>query len=223
MGDSPYQSFSAFAISPYYVDLDILLDQGLLTGEEIEAVHWGRPNRVSYAAQYLHRSKILRMAFSRFRENPSAHDGAVFQEFREKHAAWLNDYSLFMALKRRNKGLSWLEWETPLRFREEKTLAKYQKKLAEDIEYHSYVQYLAYTQWEHLKSYANSNGVSIIGDIPIYVAMDSADTWSNSGLFQLDDQRRPIRVAGCPPDPFAAGGQLWGNPLYRWDILDQTG
>ncbi|GHV27573.1 4-alpha-glucanotransferase [Spirochaetia bacterium] len=222
-GDSPYQSFSAFAISPYYVDLDMLRDQSLLTGEELEAVHWGRPNRVSYAAQYLHREKILRKAFVRFRENPSAHNGAAFQEFREKHAPWLNDYSLFMALKRRNKGVSWLEWKGPLRFREAKALANYQKKLAEDIEYHSYVQYLAYTQWTHLKAYANSNGVSIIGDIPIYVAMDSADTWSNSELFQLDPQRRPIRVAGCPPDPFAAGGQLWGNPLYRWDILEQTG
>ncbi|MFP3042799.1 4-alpha-glucanotransferase [Treponema primitia] len=223
-GDSPYQSFSAFAISPYYIDPDILRDQGLLTREELEAVPWGiKPNRVYYAALYAHRGKLLRMAFDRFRENPSAHGGNTFREFRERNSAWLNDYSLFMALKRYNRGASWLEWGEKLRFREEKTLAKYQEKLAEDIEYHSWVQFQARTQWENIKAYANSNGVLIIGDIPIYVALDSADTWANSDLFQLDDQRRPIRVAGCPPDPFAAGGQLWGNPLYRWDVLEQNG
>ncbi|WP_010254640.1 4-alpha-glucanotransferase [Treponema primitia] len=223
-GDSPYQSFSAFAISPYSIDPDILRDQGLLTREELEAVPWGiKPNRVYYSTLYAHRGKLLRRAFARFKDNPSAHGENAFQGFRGKNAAWLNDYSLFMALKRHNKGASWLEWEEKLRFREEKTLVKYQEKLAEDIEYHSWVQFQAHTQWEDIKAYANSNGVSIIGDIPIYVALDSADTWSNSGLFQLDDQRRPIRVAGCPPDPFAAGGQLWGNPLYRWDVLEQSG
>jgi 4-alpha-glucanotransferase len=223
-GDSPYQSFSAFAISPYYVDLDILRDRGFLTREELESVPWGnKPNRVYYAAQYVYREKILRKAFTRFREDPSTHGGAAFQEFREKHAAWLNDYSLFMAFKRRNAGRAWLDWPEKLRFREEKALTKYRKKLVEETEYHSYVQFLAYMQWEHIKTYANSNGVSIIGDIPIYVALDSADTWSNSALFQLDDQRRPVQVAGCPPDPFASEGQLWGNPLYRWDVLEQCG
>jgi 4-alpha-glucanotransferase len=223
-GDSPYQSFSAFAISPYYIDLDLLIEQGLLEKEEVEALPWGnKPYRVYYAAQYQHRSKTLRRAFAKFREDPSAHDGEAFSAFREKHAPWLESYSLFMALKRGNRGASWLEWRDKLRFRDEKTLAGQRKKLADDIEYYSYAQFLAYAQWERVKAYANSKGVSIIGDIPIYVAMDSADAWSHSELFQLDDQRRPLRVAGCPPDPFSAGGQLWGNPLYRWDVLAETG
>ena len=223
-GDSPYQSFSAFAISPYYIDLDMLIDQGLLEREEVEAVPWGsKPYRVYYAGQYQHRSKVLRGAFARFREDPSAHGGDAFRSFREQHAPWLDNYSLFMALKRSNKGASWLEWRDRLRFRDEKTLASSRKKLAGDIEYYSYAQFLAYSQWERVKAYANSNGVSIVGDIPIYVAMDSADAWSESELFQLDDQRRPVRVAGCPPDPFSAAGQLWGNPLYRWDALAETG
>jgi 4-alpha-glucanotransferase len=223
-GDSPYQSFSAFAISPYYIDLDLLIEQGLLDRAEVEAFPWGhKPYRVYYAAQYQHRGKALRRAFAKFREDPAAHGGDAFRSFREKHAPWLENYSLFMALKRSNRGASWLEWSEKLRFRDEKTIAAYQKKLADDIEYYSYTQFLAYTQWERIKAYANSNGVSIIGDIPIYVALDSADAWSESGLFQLDDQRRPSRVAGCPPDPFSATGQLWGNPLYRWDALAETG
>ncbi|MDR0377440.1 MAG: 4-alpha-glucanotransferase [Spirochaetaceae bacterium] len=223
-GDSPYQSFSAFAISPYYIDLDTLLEQGLLNREELEAVSWGsKPYRVYYAGQYQQRGKILRRAFAKFREDPSAYDGAAFQAFREKHGFWLDNYSLFMALKRNNRGASWLEWSNRLRFRDEKALATYRTKLADDIEYYSYTQFLAYTQWESLKAYANSQDVAIIGDIPIYVAMDSADVWSASELFQLDDQRRPMRVAGCPPDPFSADGQLWGNPLYHWDALAQTG
>jgi 4-alpha-glucanotransferase len=222
-GDSPYQSFSAFAISPYYIDLDTLIEQGLLAREEVESVSWGnKQGRVYYAAQYQQRSKVLRRAFAKFKDNPSVHDGDAFRSFREQHAPWLDNYTLFMALKRRNRGVSWLEWGEKLRFRDEKTLESYRKKLADDIEYYSYAQFLAYAQWERVKAYANSNGVSIIGDIPIYVAMDSADAWASSELFQLDDQRRPVRVAGCPPDPFSVDGQLWGNPLYRWDALAQT-
>jgi 4-alpha-glucanotransferase len=121
------------------------------------------------------------------------------------------------------KGLSWLEWDEYLRFRDQAGLAKVREELAEDVEYHFFVQYQAYTQWKALKGYANTLGISIIGDMPIYVAMDSADTWSNSSLFQLDQERRPLRIAGCPPDPFSASGQLWGNPLYRWDVIEQTG
>jgi 4-alpha-glucanotransferase len=222
-GDSPYQSFSAFALGSYYVDPDILCGQGLLTREELEGFFWGRrADKVDYAALYHHRERVLRKAFARFGQS-SLNAGTAFDDFKRQNAHWLADYSLFMALKRRNKGASWLEWDETIRFREEGALSGYRDKLAGEVEYHSFVQYLAYTQWENIKTYANRAGISIIGDIPIYVALDSADTWANSSLFQLDDQRRPLRVAGCPPDPFSAGGQLWGNPLYRWDALEQTG
>jgi 4-alpha-glucanotransferase len=220
-GDSHYQSFSAFAISPYYIDLDILRDQGLLGGNETEAPWGRRADRTDYAALYRHRETVLRRAFGRFREDPRF--SGAFADFRAKHARWLADYSLFMALKKKKRGLSWTEWDEPLRFRDEAALDRRRDGCSRDMEYHSFVQYLAYNQWEAVKGYANSRGISVIGDMPIYVAMDSADIWANSGLFQLDHERRPLRVSGCPPDPFSAAGQLWGNPLYRWDVIERAG
>jgi 4-alpha-glucanotransferase len=218
-GDSPYQSFSAFALSPYYIDLDALHEAGLLRREEYARFPWGdEPGRVDYAALYYHRAEVLRGAFSRFRAD------AAFTAFCEAQRFWLDDYCLFQAIKDTTPGgASWLEWEEPLRFREEEALEKSRKELSREIAYHAFVQYTAYSQWQDLKAYANNASVSIIGDIPIYVAMDSADTWSQSPLFQLDEKRRPLRVAGCPPDPFAAKGQLWGNPLYRWDHIAESG
>ena len=217
-GDSPYQSFSAFAISPYYIDLDTLIEQGLLTRDETAAVRWGRrPHQTDYAALYRRREPLLRTACARFK------DGAAFEAFCRDNQFWLEDYSLFMALKKKNKGRSWLQWNEELKLRGDDALRHIRRRYAGDMRYHSFVQYTAYTQWMALKEYANSLGVAIIGDIPIYVAIDSADAWANSELFLLDNERRPIRVAGCPPDPFSANGQLWGNPLYRWDYIAQTG
>jgi 4-alpha-glucanotransferase len=217
-GDSPYQSFSAFALSSYYIDLDTLVERGLLAKAEVDAVRWGgRPNTIDYAALYRRREPLLRAACGRF--NPDA----AFDEFCSRNRFWLEDYSLFMALKKANRGRSWQEWDEQLRFREPAALQKMKRRYAKDIQYHSFTQYMAYSQWITIKEYANSLGIAIIGDMPIYVAADSADTWANGDLFLLDDMRRPLRVAGCPPDPFSATGQLWGNPLYRWDRMAQNG
>ncbi|GHV95486.1 4-alpha-glucanotransferase [Spirochaetia bacterium] len=217
-GDSPYQSFSAFAISPYYIDLDILIGQGLLSAEEVETVRWGRrADRTDYAALYRRREPLLRAACARFTPD------AAFNEFCSRNTFWLDDYSLFMAIKKKKKGHSWLEWDDKLKLRNPASLRAIKKRLAGDIFYHSFVQFMAHTQWMAVKNYARELGISIIGDMPIYVAADSADTWANSELFLLDEARKPLKVAGCPPDPFSASGQLWGNPLYHWDVIAQTG
>jgi 4-alpha-glucanotransferase len=217
-GDSPYQSFSSFAISPYYIDPDDLADQGLLRGDEAGSIRWGRgPEQTDYAALFRRREPLLRRAFDRFR--PSGD----FDRFRSENSFWLEDYSLFMSLKKKHQGRPWLDWKEPFRFRNEKKLAQLRKARSVDMEYHAFVQYLAYTQWKRIKDYANREGILVIGDMPIYAAMDSADAWSHSELFDLDESRRPLCVAGCPPDSFSAEGQLWGNPLYRWDLMRQTG
>jgi 4-alpha-glucanotransferase len=229
-GDSPYQSFSAFALSSYYIDLDTLIEQGLLLEDEVygtspAAMRWGkRADTVDYAIQYRRRESILRMACERFKVLTAA-DAAIaaaFSTFCDHNKFWLEDYSLFMALKKKHRGRPWLDWDEPLKKREKSGMQKIKLKLAEDINYHSFVQYTAYTQWQGIRDYGTSLGIAIIGDMPIYVAIDSADAWANSDLFLLDEARRPIRVAGCPPDPFSASGQLWGNPLYRWDYIAET-
>ena len=220
-GDSPYQSFSAFAISPYYIDLEALIEQGLLSREEAGATAWCRKAEyVDYATQYRRREPLLRLACERFK---AAGSPGGFDSFRISNGHWLDDYSLFMALKKKYHGRPWLSWGKPLKLRNKTALEKIKQDLASDIYYHSFVQYLAYTQWQALRDYGRSLGIAIIGDIPIYVASDSADVWANSGLFLLDEEKRPLRVAGCPPDPFSATGQLWGNPLYRWDLIAETG
>ena len=227
-GDSPYQSFSAFALSSYYIDLDVLIEQGLLLPQEVNAVHWGkRAATVDYAALYRRREPLLRAAWGRFvqarNDAQARRPQSEFDEFCSQNSFWLDDYSLFMAIKKKHRGRSWLEWNGQLKRRKDAVLQKMKEQLAADIRYYSFVQYMAYTQWQKIKHYAHSLGIAIIGDMPIYVAADSADTWANSGLFLLDEDRRPLRVAGCPPDPFSATGQLWGNPLYRWDKIAGTG
>jgi 4-alpha-glucanotransferase len=219
-GDSPYQRFSAFAISSYYIDLDALIEQGLLLPQEVNAVRWEKKaNTVDYAVLYRRREPLLRMAWERFVQVPHAE----FDEFCLQNSFWLDDYSLFMAIKKKHRGRSWLEWDKPLKLRESSVMRRIKRKLAAEIRYYSFVQYIACAQWQGIKNYAHSLGIAIIGDLPIYVAADSADAWANSGLFLLDEERRPLRVAGCPPDSFTSGGQLWGNPLYRWDAIAETG
>jgi 4-alpha-glucanotransferase len=181
--------------------------------------------KTDYAALYRRREPLLRRAFERFKQDRSRRtlEAAGFEDFCSRNEHWLADYSLFMAVKKKKKGRSWLDCGETLRSRNTAALNRCRGRYATDIEYHSFVQYLAYTQWRSLKEYANSLGVSIIGDMPIYVAMDSADTWANSRLFFLDENMRPLKIAGCPPDPFSDQGQLWGNPLYRWDVNAQSG
>ncbi|MBE5876539.1 MAG: 4-alpha-glucanotransferase [Lachnospiraceae bacterium] len=219
-GDSPYQSFSTFAGNPYYISLEKLVDEGLLTAAECEAEDsFDNESYVNYEKIYYTRFKLLKKAFDRADINGDN----SYQSFVKENEAWLKDYASYMAIKDSLGGISWIEWEEDIRLRKPEAMARYQKELAEEISFYCYQQYLFAKQWKELKTYANKKGVKIIGDIPIYVAFDSADTWANPELFQLDEKNIPIAVAGCPPDAFSATGQLWGNPLYRWDYHEKTG
>lgn len=219
-GDSPYQSFSTFAGNPYYISLDALIKQGLLTEEECEAADYGdHPNYVNYEKIYNSRFDLLRKAFNR----ADIENDTNYEKFVEDQSAWLKDYAMYMAIKDSLGGVAWIEWDEDIRLRKPAAMAHYEETLKEDIAFYSYLQYLFATQWSALKAYANGKGINIIGDIPIYVAFDSADTWANPELFQLDEENIPTAVAGCPPDAFSATGQLWGNPLYRWDYHEKTG
>ena len=215
-GDSPYQSFSSFAGNPYFIDLDTLCKEKLLKKSECESFPWGsNPHYVDYGVMYQSRYQLLRLAYARFvKAIPDD-----FYIFCEEEAYWLDDFALFMALKDAHNGAAWSEWEDGLRLRWWDALEGARRQYAEDIMFYKMLQYLFYKQWRSLKEYVNGKGIEIIGDVPIYVAGDSADVWANPSQFYLDENLRPIDVAGCPPDAFSADGQLWGNPLFRWDVM----
>lgn len=219
-GDSPYQSFSAFSGNPYFIDLDTLIEQGLLTKQEADACDWGYdPASVDYAKIYEQRFDVLKSAFQR-----SSHQNTLdYQQFCEDQRFWLDDYCLYMAVKHYFGGKEWLAWPEDIRFRTKKAVQAYSLKLKSKIEFWKFCQYEFYRQWFMLKRYANKKGIQIVGDIPIYVAMDSTDVWVHGDEFQLDERRNPVRVAGVPPDMFSATGQLWGNPLYNWQKMEQNG
>ena len=213
-GDSPYQSNSAYAGNPYLIDLDLLVEQGLLKQEELADIPWcSREDKVDFGAQYQHRFTVLRKAYSRFR----GHD--KLEVFSLENSNWLSDYALYMALKGKFNGAPWYQWEDSLKFREPNALWQVRHELREDLRFYSFVQYLFYQQWDALRAYATEMSVKIIGDVPIYVPYDSVDVWTNTELFQLDESLNPTDVAGVPPDAFTEDGQLWGNPLYRWDLM----
>lgn len=217
-GDSPYQSFSTFAGNPYFIDLETLVKEGLLTEEECDACDFGdNAEYIDYEKIYLSRFKVLRKAFERF----AADD--VYDAFVSENGYWLEDYALYMAIKDALGGISWSEWPAELKDREEAALNQKREELAGEIAFYKFQQFMFLKQWKALKAYANEKGIRIIGDIPIYVAFDSADTWANPVLFQFDEDNQPKAVAGCPPDAFSATGQLWGNPLYKWDYHKSTG
>ena len=219
-GDSPYQSFSTFAGNPYYIDLEELIEKGWLTEEECDACDFGTDGEyVDYEKIYLSRFIVLKKAYER--SNISADE--TFLKFREENAFWLEDYALYMAVKNSFDSVSWIEWDEDIRLRKKEAMASYKEKYAEEVEFYKFQQFLFASQWFALKAYANKKGIEVIGDIPIYVAFDSADTWANPELFQLDGNCVPVGVAGCPPDSFSATGQLWGNPLYRWEYHKETG
>ena len=215
-GDSPYQSFSTFAGNPYFISLDALCDEQLLTKEECEAAALPDTDCIDYSRLYETRYSLLRKAYNRM-----GNDNAV-PEFTASQP-WLEDYALFMALKDYFGGISWDNWTEDIRLRKEDALKHWKERLAKEIGFYQFLQYQFFRQWNNLKAYANANGIRIIGDIPIYVAFDSADAWANPELFQLDEMGLPKAVAGCPPDGFAADGQLWGNPLYDWEYHKETG
>ncbi len=211
-GDSPYQSCSTYAGNHYLIDLDTLVQQGLLEQEEISGIHWNdREDKVDFGLIYESRLAVLRLAYGRFQ------GGEDFEAFCARSSNWLPDFALFMALKDRNGGKPWYEWEEGLKRRQPDSIWQARKELKDQIRFYSFVQYLFYSQWEALRAYTHKKGIEIIGDVPIYVPMDSADVWSSPELFQLDENLRPEAVAGCPPDAFSEDGQLWGNPLYRWE------
>lgn len=215
-GDSPYQSFSTFAGNHYLIDLQTLIDEGLLLPEELEGIDWGSdPRRVDFGKLYIERTRLLKAAFGRFVETED------FREFVRENGVWLEDYALFMAIKEHFHGRDWQNWSVSLLMRLKSVMDAYREELRESIRFQYFLQYQFFRQWRALRSYANQRGIRIIGDVPIYVPLDSCDVWANPELFQLDPSRRPRVVAGCPPDSFSADGQLWGNPIYDWDKMRQ--
>ena len=279
-GDSPYQSYSAFAGNPYFVDLDMLIEAGFLLKSEVISRDWGDgivpvnvseddavngrfgtyrdgnigdERYVSYEKIYNNRFDILRIAYNRFKaacaeskkkpdevdyekiykgrypllrkayENSDISKNPDYQKFVAENSWWLSDYALFMALKTHFNNVSWGEWETDIKFRKPEAMSRYEEQLSDDIGYWKFIQFEFYLQWNALKQYANSNGIEIIGDIPIYMGYDSVDVWANQGEFQLDENLTPIKVAGVPPDAFSDAGQKWGNPLYDYDKMEANG
>lgn len=220
-GDSPYQSFSVFAGNPYFIDLDILISEGLLERTDVEEITWfDSEERVSYEKLWAYRYTVLRKAFDKavMYEITSSKE---YLEFKKENTFWLEDYSLYMACKNHFDNVEWLQWDESIRFRNPVSMKAYRDKLASDVEFWCFLQYEFYKQWAEMKLYAQMRHISIIGDIPIYAALDSADVWANRELFQLDEEGHPIDVAGCPPDYFSPDGQKWGNPLYNWEKIEK--
>ncbi len=220
-GDSPYSSISSFAGNPYFIDLPLLVEEGMLLEEEVESVDWGRnPEEVDYGRLYENRSPLLRKAFERGR-TPLRKE---FEAFCGENRGWLENYTLYSALKKHFEMQSWPDWpDEEIRMHRPDAVKKYSELLKEEMEFQAFVQFLFFRQWRALKAYATEKGIQFIGDVPIYVAMDSADVWAEPQYFQLDAQCRPKMVAGVPPDAFTADGQLWGNPLYDWARMKADG
>ncbi len=213
-GDSPYQSYSVYAGNPYFIDLDLLRKEGLLKRADYADIDWGKDvSKVDYGIIFNERFKVLKKAYARFLKT------ADYEDFIRTNAYWLNDYALFMAIREKRGFRPWSEWEDDLKFHRAKAIARFLKKEGELFDFYRFVQYIFYKQWFALKAYANKNGIYIIGDMPIYVAFDSVDVWANSELFRLGKDRIPKAVAGVPGDSFDANGQLWGNPLYRYEKM----
>lgn len=219
-GDSPYASFSTYAGNPYFIDLDMLIEDGLLDKEDVEAENWGtNPRYVDYGQLYSSRFKILAKA----KERGYNQSLADVNRFRANNP-WVENYALFMAIKKHFGQVSWQEWpDDEIRLHKPEAVEKYTKDLSEDIEFYIYIQYLFFKQWDALKKYINDLGIEIIGDLPIYVALDSCDVWAEPQFFALDEDNYPVEVSGVPPDYFSADGQLWGNPVYDWDAMKKDG
>ncbi|MBN1054567.1 4-alpha-glucanotransferase [Clostridium botulinum] len=218
-GDSPYQSFSAFAGNPYFIDFNLLKKDGLLKSKDYSNLNFGKDKEdIDYGLIFVEKMKVLRKAYERFKLNLPAD----LKEFEEENQ-WLDDYSLYMALKSKFELKSWQKWDINIKLRKKEVLNKYREELKDEINLWKFIQYKFFEQWTNLKKYVNDLDIEIIGDIPIYVAEDSADIWANPKAFLLDKETLvPLKVSGCPPDNFAVTGQLWGNPIYNWDYIDKT-
>lgn len=233
-GDSPYQSFSTFAGNPYFIDLDALVRDGFLTREEVAACDFGNdPGKVSYDRLYEERFPLLMKAYlnspycvspsGKWKDASYSPERERFSLYIEENKSWLPDYALYEAAKTHFHGAAFMEWDDDIRLRRKEALARYAKLLKEQVRYNEFLQFMFDRQWTALKTYAEGKGIRIIGDIPIYVALDSADTWSHPELFDLDEKGFPTLIAGVPPDAFSPTGQLWGNPLYNWEKHKETG
>ena len=217
-GASPYQSCSTFAGNHYLIDLEALVEEKLLKKEELSSIRWSwSETKADFGLLYNNRLNVLRKAYDRFAAQEE------LDAFCAENAGWLPDFALFMALKDRFGGKPWYQWDKALKFRDSKAIETARQELKEEIRFFCFVQYLFYKQWNALRAYAHGKGIRIIGDVPIYVPYDSVEVWKDTQLFQLDEKLDPVSVAGCPPDAFSADGQLWGNPLYRWDVMAEDG
>ena len=217
-GDSPYQSFSTYAGNPYFIDLDLLIEEGLLQRQEVETIRWyEKEDQVSYELLWEYRYSVLKAAFER-----SDHEKTKeYRDFMEREKDWISSYSLYMACKEHFGNREWLSWKKDIRDRKMEALISYQVMLEKEIRFWEFVQYKFWQQWDRLHAYANEKGIQIIGDIPIYVALDSADVWVHPEQFLLDENHEPTVVAGCPPDAFSDEGQKWGNPIYDWERMER--
>jgi 4-alpha-glucanotransferase len=222
-GDSPYQCFSAFAGNPYLISPDFLARDGLLTDSDFQDKPAFSTSHVNFGEIIPWKLSLLERSFEKFQETASQEVREEFSEFRALNSGWLEDFALFMALKESQGGGSWTDWPVTIRKRNENALGSARQSLAQSILKFAFYQFLFFRQWEALRDYGHKKGIRIIGDIPIFVAGDSSDVWSHPELFCLDDDRRPVVVAGVPPDYFSPTGQLWGNPLYRWEVHKNTG
>ncbi len=218
-GDSPYQSFSAFAGNPYFIDLDEFLDKELITKEDIEKYPLGEDKtEINYSILYKNKLKLLKLAS----ENSKASYKKEIEDFYEKEKDWLRNYVLFMSIKEKFNGKAWFKWSEDYKDFNSNQVKLFEEENKDVLYTHIFIQYFFFKQWENLKEYANSRGIKIIGDLPIYISEDSSDIWANKDLFKLDRDFRPVTVSGCPPDKFATLGQLWGNPIYDWEKIENN-
>jgi len=219
-GDSPYQCFSAFAGNPLLISPEKLKDEGFLSDDDLKNTIQSDRKRIDYGQAIEYKKSILKKAYINFRNNSNGQE-KDFEKFCNSHKEWLDDFALFMALKDHHGGAVWSSWEKDLVQRDKKVLADWENKLSDDIQYQKYVQYNFFKQWESVRKYANEKGIKIIGDMPIFIAYDSSDLWANKELFTVDEEGKLTFVAGVPPDYFSETGQLWGNPLYKWDEMEK--
>lgn len=219
-GDSPYQCFSAFAGNPYFIDIDELIEKGYITEEKVKSFPLSKEeNKVDYGLLYINKMEILRISY----RNAKKEIKEELELFYKENNSWLREFALFMSLKAKNGGISWLEWEDSYKDANSNEVKEFEKDNQDEIYFWVFTQYFFFLQWERLKEYANKNDIYIIGDLPIYVSQDSSDVWKNPDLFYLDNNLSPVTVSGCPPDGFSPTGQLWGNPIYNWKAMEDEG
>ena len=222
-GNSPYQCYSAFAGNPLFIDLELLVKESLLTPYDLENIPPFSRKKVEFDKVEDWKYSLLRQAFDKYNERPFEKLQAEYYIFLNENVWWLDDYAIFMAVKKHFNGVIWMEWEDDIKFRKKSAFEKYRKLLSEEINFRRFMQFLFFRQWMNLKQYANSKGIQTFGDLPLYVSTDSVDVWANTDIFELDKKLNPVKVGGVPPDYFSETGQLWGNPVFKWKEMHRRG